>query len=965
MSKRLDSILQKTAYLKILLPTLLIISLFVISLFLLLIPQFEADIMERKRETIRELTKATVSMINSWEEQEASGKMSRAEAQAGAIEQVKKLRYGIEDKDYFWVTDYQPIMIVHPYRPDLDGKNLADIEDPHHKKLFVKIVEVVKRDGEGFVDYLWQWKDDTAKIVPKLSYVKGFEPWGWIIGTGIYLDDVKEEIILLETKILNISIFVTLLGTILLLYIAYQNYKSQKGKKEAEDELKASREKFKMLVETSGEGLIMILENQKSYFNKTIFSMIESLDDAIEVNINKLFPGLTYFNSNDSIAAFMNEIKNNSKQIETKLQKVNGKLIDVFVNISPISFENNNGLILSVKDISKNKEIEEELGYSREKYFAVTNQLTIGVFRLTADNDLRIIEFNPALVKLLTDGKENLLYNKSISEFLVDSKEQNKLYDEIKKTELVKNRITQFKKSNGTKITCAVSAVLVKGKNDEVLSIEGIIEDVTEQKETDRQKEELYSDLYNSVIFLNQTIEPYSYEVPSIIYSATVSESFRLMSLHNTDALIIKNNEGEFLGLLTENDLNKIALESNAGLETPSHQIMSVPIETANFDDSIYSCLVKLRNNNSKHLVVKKGNQFTKHLISLEKLIGASQSNFLFFVKKTENAVNINQLKKYKNELEYFIDLLIDNEANIKTVTKFISMISDLVTEKVIKLALEEIGVAPVNFAFITFGSEGREEQTLLSDQDNLIIYDDTDYQEPEKLQKYFLELGIKISNDLNSLGYAHCKGGNSVQNSKWCQPLKVWKRYFTNWITDANPKDILDSKIFFDLRHVFGNINLTNELTNHIFHLTKSSNNFFIYLAEEIENQEISINVNKLKTPFDIKLLLLPLVDLSRVLSLKYNLRVSNTLGRLKELNKIGKLNSSTYSNLKIFYNHLMQLRLLHQLNNKKNKTTVDNILVPIELSELNIVLIKKYLEQIEELKSRTKALFSEDIRS
>ena len=104
------------------------------------------------------------------------------------------MRYGPESKDYFWINDMQPRLIMHPYRTDLEGKDIAGFTDPSGKHLFVEVVRTVKNSGAGYVDYQWQWKDDPDRIVPKISYVKGFDPWGWIIGTGIYVEDVHTEI---------------------------------------------------------------------------------------------------------------------------------------------------------------------------------------------------------------------------------------------------------------------------------------------------------------------------------------------------------------------------------------------------------------------------------------------------------------------------------------------------------------------------------------------------------------------------------------------------------------------------------------------------------------------------------------------------------------------------------------------------------------------------------------------------
>ncbi|MBR0778527.1 cache domain-containing protein [Bradyrhizobium diazoefficiens] len=118
---------------------------------------------------------------------ESEGKLSREQAQAAAIAELKSLRY--DKVEYFWVNDMAPKMIMHPIKPELDGKDLSGMKDPEGNALFVGFVDVVKKQGAGFYSYLWP-KPGFDKPVAKISYVKGFAPWGWIIGTGIYLDDV-------------------------------------------------------------------------------------------------------------------------------------------------------------------------------------------------------------------------------------------------------------------------------------------------------------------------------------------------------------------------------------------------------------------------------------------------------------------------------------------------------------------------------------------------------------------------------------------------------------------------------------------------------------------------------------------------------------------------------------------------------------------------------------------------------
>ncbi|MBI5896880.1 MAG: methyl-accepting chemotaxis protein, partial [Desulfobacterales bacterium] len=116
-----------------------------------------------------------------------------ASFKAEALKQIKALRFGKEAKDYFWINDPTPAMVMHPFKPELDGKDLSDYTDPNGKKLFVEFAKVCQEKGEGFVDYMWPMPGQSQPV-PKLSYVKLFAPWGWIVGTGIYLDDVDKAV---------------------------------------------------------------------------------------------------------------------------------------------------------------------------------------------------------------------------------------------------------------------------------------------------------------------------------------------------------------------------------------------------------------------------------------------------------------------------------------------------------------------------------------------------------------------------------------------------------------------------------------------------------------------------------------------------------------------------------------------------------------------------------------------------
>ena len=226
---------------RIILPTILTIALFILALFMFIIPTIQKNSLDRKREMIRELTNSAWNILAKLENDVRLGVLTREQAQKQAIDQIRNLHYGQEMKDYFWINDMHPRMVIHPYRTDLNGRDLSDYQDPNGKRVFVEFVNVVKKDGFGYVDYLWQDRDNKNLVVPKISYVKGFAPWGWIIGTGIYIDDVQAEIALLIRSVMRISGVILLLMLLLLASIIRQSYRTQKQLWVEEEELKKTQ----------------------------------------------------------------------------------------------------------------------------------------------------------------------------------------------------------------------------------------------------------------------------------------------------------------------------------------------------------------------------------------------------------------------------------------------------------------------------------------------------------------------------------------------------------------------------------------------------------------------------------------------------------------------------------------------------------------------------------------------------
>ncbi|ROQ90171.1 cache domain-containing protein [Desulfosoma caldarium] len=150
----------------------------------------QSRLMEEKRIATKHIVEVAYSVLEKYAKMAQQGIIAEDAAKEQALDQIRTMRY--RENDYFWINDLKPVMVMHPIKPELDGKDLADFKDPNGKHLFVEFVKVCREKGAGFVDYLWP-KPGMEKPVPKVSYVKLFQPWGWIVGSGIYVDDVRAQ----------------------------------------------------------------------------------------------------------------------------------------------------------------------------------------------------------------------------------------------------------------------------------------------------------------------------------------------------------------------------------------------------------------------------------------------------------------------------------------------------------------------------------------------------------------------------------------------------------------------------------------------------------------------------------------------------------------------------------------------------------------------------------------------------
>ncbi len=357
---------------RILLPSVVIFVFFVLTIFLVILPFIESRLMDQKRLQIKGLVDTVHATLAHHEAQEALGLLSREEAQQHASEQIRTLRYGPEDKDYFWLNSMDLRMVVHPYRLDLEGQDISGFTDPNGKHLFVECVEVVSAAGAGYVEYMWQWKDDPNRIVPKVSYVRGFEPWDWVVGTGIYVEDVREELAGTRRILAGLCGAILLVSAALCAFLAWEAYGIDTHRKRAQQETRDSEEKYRYLVQKANSIILrMSTEGTVTFFNEFAQHFFGFSEEAI---LGKSVIG-TIVPETDSagrdLEEMIQEIGHHPERYaanENENMRRNGDRVWIaWTNKTIFDEEGNPAEILCVgNDITARKQLENQLRHSQK-----------------------------------------------------------------------------------------------------------------------------------------------------------------------------------------------------------------------------------------------------------------------------------------------------------------------------------------------------------------------------------------------------------------------------------------------------------------------------------------------------------------------------------------------------------------------------------------------------------------------
>lgn len=941
-------------FLRIVLPSLLVIGFFVVLLFAFLIPSMEERLLERKRETTSELTNSAWSILRDYHRDVEEGSMSEAEAQRTAIERLRRMRYGPDDMDYFWITDMHPRMIMHPYRDDLEGADLTDFTDPDGVRPFVEFVEAVREQSSGYVTYVWQWQDDPDRLEAKESYVREFEPWGWIIGTGLYVDDVQQEIQAISGRMVDMSFIVTVIAAGLLLTVAYQSLKVERRRSAAERELRVSHERYRALVESSTGGTLLLVDGRCTYANRTVLDMLGyNAAELAFLDIHDLV-----ITDDDATVDTVDRISSGGEirdAIEAPLRRRDGTSVLALISASPVYFSGRKGVILTVQHVTRHQELREELGESRAKYETLAQNISSGVFRAALDEDTTIFEMNPAAGRIFGHDHEGLT-SLPFRRIVADSAAYESFRRRLRSDGAVSDMVVQIRKADGGFGMVNLSAVVSDTRETRHGVCAAIMEDVSVRRRSEIERDNLISQLQTSLLFLTEPVANSMSDPLTCRLDASIAHVVRAMSRNDVDAVTVMGPSGELLGIVTDHDIRERVVAAGLDTSQPVSRVMSAPVATISESAPLFEAFMLERERGIDHLAVTDGGGRLVGIIRSSRTVRLDRYSLVVLTHQIERARTIEDLCESHDRLPTLVGSLIDSGARPENICHVTTAASDAIVERVIALVLEELGPAPARFAFLALGSEAREEQTLATDQDNALVYEDAAAASGDA-QTYFLKFGELVCDALDEIGYRHCRGDTMAKNPKWNQPLDAWKRYFSQWIAEPDRRALAHCNIFFDQRCVYGEQSLIRELWRHVDEELASHPAFFSHMGLNTVQYKPPVGLfgkivtgssGEASNTFNIKEAMVPIVNFARLYALRHHLEETNTLDRLEQLRTLGVLQAESARGLSQAYGHLMQLRYRHQVEMARSGSPPDNSIDPKRLTQMEVGLLKNTFSQI-----------------
>jgi CBS domain-containing protein len=455
-----------------------------------------------------------------------------------------------------------------------------------------------------------------------------------------------------------------------------------------------------------------------------------------------------------------------------------------------------------------------------------------------------------------------------------------------------------------------------------------------------------------------------------------VAEVARLMSRQGVGAAIVTAPDGEPIGIVTDRDLRrKVVAEGRDPETTSAADVMTSPVVTVAERAFAFEALVEMTRRDIHHLPVVENGRLLG-VVASDDLLLAQAGHPVTLTREIGRAGSLADLRAAAGRVTGLVRRLVREGGSAYEVARLVTELNDRLVLRTLALVLDALATdeaarPPGPFCWLAFGSEGRREQTLRTDQDNGLVYADAD--DDGAAAAFYRRLGERMTDALVEVGFPPCPGGVMASNPRWCQPLGVWARYFGQWMAETTPEHVLTASIFFDLRPLGGETGLGESLADLVRRTAPKETLFLRRMAQDVVDDRLPVGlfgrlVVEREGPRRGRVDLKgggsrQLVGAARVDALSRGLTETNTVDRLRSGAAAGIHSASQIQDAVGAYQHLLRLRLVHQLDQLDRGQGVDNHVSLAELPRADVVLLRDALRIVAEVQQRVRHHYGTDL--
>jgi CBS domain-containing protein len=437
----------------------------------------------------------------------------------------------------------------------------------------------------------------------------------------------------------------------------------------------------------------------------------------------------------------------------------------------------------------------------------------------------------------------------------------------------------------------------------------------------------------------------------------SVTEAAVLMTRLGVGSVIVTAPDGAPVGIVTDRDLRTKVLAEGLPAGTPLRSIMSSPLIHVEPGRLAFDALLEMTRRGIHHLAVLAGDRLVG-VVSSHDIILLQGAHPVALVRDIAGAGTLELLVTAAPRIQAVVRWLVGTGAGVLDIGRIVAELNDRLVERALALvvsALEQQGEGkpPLPYAWLVAGSEGRREQTLKTDQDNGLVYQDPSTSQRESVARYFSRLAGAMGETLVRLGFPPCPGGFMASNPVWCQPDSVWRGYFSSWMDAPEPQQVLRASLFFDLRPIAGDEGLGDALWTWVCNRAPSQRLFLGYMAKAALEWQVPLGIfggfvversGVHKGTLDLKARgIFPTTQAMRVGALSVGLRETHTMDRLVGLGAQGFYSQTEVNELRDAYEVISRLRLSHQIARLDAGFSPDNFINPQTLGKADRLLLKE----------------------